>query len=248
MIMACISSGVSSWAAARLAADSGLQFQPVFADTLIEDEDNYRFLDDCERDLGREIVRLTDGRTPWQVFRDQRFLGNSRTAPCSKLLKAAVLDRWGKENGVTGSIVGFGRGEEGRRDRLRKAIAPLTVRCPLLEAGLDADDALDMARERGLTPPRLYGLGFPHANCGGFCVRAGHEQFVLLAKHFPCRSAEHERQEQELRDYLQKDVSILKDRKGGIAKPLTLAEFRRRLDAQEPLYAVGGTGCSCLSE
>lgn len=248
MIGVCLSSGVPSWAAARLLKDSGEHFIAAFADTLIEDEDNYRFLDDCVENLGCELTRLVDGRTPWQVFRCHRYIGNSRVAPCSIELKRELLDRWAEERGTTAAVVGFTIGEEERRDRLTKKLAPREVRCPLIDAGMTADDCLDLADKHGLRIPRLYDLGFKHANCGGFCVRAGHEQFVLLAKHFPCRFAEHEREEDSLREVLGKDVSILRDRRGGMVRSLPLSEFRRRMDANEPLYAVGGNGCSCLSE
>ena len=71
------SSGIASWVASKRVVE---RYGPeavtlVFADTLIEDEDNYRFLHEAAAMLGRH---LKDGRDPWQVFRDDRFLGNSR--------------------------------------------------------------------------------------------------------------------------------------------------------------------------
>ena len=40
----------------------------VFCDTLIEHPDLYRFLDDAERALNHPIIRLKDGRDPWDVY------------------------------------------------------------------------------------------------------------------------------------------------------------------------------------
>ncbi|WP_198164350.1 hypothetical protein, partial [Bradyrhizobium jicamae] len=44
------------------------------------------------------LVRLADGRTPWQIFRDEKIIGNSRIDPCSKILKRKLSERWLKEN------------------------------------------------------------------------------------------------------------------------------------------------------
>ena len=48
-----------------------------FADTLWEDEDLYRFLDDLESRWEKKIVRFTDGRTPLQVAEDRKLIPNS---------------------------------------------------------------------------------------------------------------------------------------------------------------------------
>lgn len=59
----------------------------------------------------------------------------------------------------------------------------------------------------------------------------------------PERFAKHEQAEQDLREYLGKDIAILRDREGGDTKPLTLREFRERgLDGQES-FDWGGCGC-----
>lgn len=70
----------------------------LFTDTLIEDIDLYRFLDETEQDFGIEITRIADGRTPWQVFKDTRFLGNSKLAKCSHILKQEIAKKWLQSN------------------------------------------------------------------------------------------------------------------------------------------------------
>ena len=45
-----------------------------------------------------ELVWLVDGRDVWEVFRDERFLGNSRADPCSKILKRQKADQWLVQN------------------------------------------------------------------------------------------------------------------------------------------------------
>lgn len=87
-------------------------------------------------------------------------------------------------------------------------------------------------REAGIRPPRLYDDGHPHNNCGGFCVKAGHAGQALLLRTNPKRYAFNEQREQDIREYLDKDVSVLTDRSGdNEKKPLTLRNFRLRLEA-----------------
>ncbi len=48
-----------------------------FADTLWEDQDLYRFLEDLEARWEKEIVRYVDGRTPLEVAEDKKLIPNS---------------------------------------------------------------------------------------------------------------------------------------------------------------------------
>lgn len=241
------SGGAGSWATARRVIDRGIDPVLLFADTRMEDEDLYRFLSDCERDLGRPVTRIAEGRTPWEVFRDRRFLGNSRVDPCSEALKREPIKRWLAQHcdpADTVCYVGIDWTEEHRYTRLKARHAEQGWRyeAPLCEAPfLSKDDVLRALRERGIEPPRLYALGFPHNNCGGFCVKAGQAHFRNLLKQLPERYAYHEAQEEALRAHLGKDVAILTDRTGGKRKPLPLAEFRKRQEFDP--YEWGGCGC-----
>jgi len=87
------SAGVGSYMAAkRVVAQYGTaDTLLLFADTLIEDADAYRFLDEAAANVGAELIKIAEGRDPWQVFNDRRFLGNSRVDPCSKVLKREVM-------------------------------------------------------------------------------------------------------------------------------------------------------------
>jgi len=59
----------------------------LFTDTKWEDEDNYRFANECSEYIGVPITYQNDGRTPEDVFRQDNFFGNFGMAPCSKQLK-----------------------------------------------------------------------------------------------------------------------------------------------------------------
>ncbi len=86
----------------------------------------------------------------------------------------------------------------------------------------------------------MYNKQFAHANCGG------QAHFANLLKHFPDRYQYHEQKEQELREYLGKDVTILREQVKNEKIPLTLAELRRRIESrpqQLDLFDWGGCGC-----
>lgn len=84
-----LSSGASSAVAAervlnRYGKDS---VDLVFADTLFEDEDNYRFLRDLLRRWDTWLHVLVEGRTPYQVASDENMIFNQRFHPCTYRLK-----------------------------------------------------------------------------------------------------------------------------------------------------------------
>jgi hypothetical protein len=85
---------------------------------------------------------------------------------------------------------------------------------------MDKGDAIKVLEEAGIEPPLLTRLGFPHANCGGGCVKAGAKQFRHLLKMLPDEFARWETEEQGIREYLDKDVAILRDRRM-VERPVT---------------------------
>lgn len=221
----------------------------VFADTLIEDEDLYRFLRETTQSLGAELLTLSDGRDPWGVFHDERFLGNSRIDPCSKVLKRSLIRDWLEQNrSPKDSVIylGIDWTESHRLDAAQKYWGDWVVEAPMCDAPyLHKTEMLDALKEEGIEVPRLYKMGFPHNNCGGFCVKSGESQFHLLLKTMPERYKEHEEKEQKLREYLGKDVAILRDRK--TKEPMTMRAFRERVESGEEAAKHDWGGCGCFS-
>jgi 3'-phosphoadenosine 5'-phosphosulfate sulfotransferase (PAPS reductase)/FAD synthetase len=243
------SGGVSSWAAAKRLRQTvpATDMVLLFADTKIEDEDAYRFLVQASANLGVPLTCIAEGRTPWEIFRDVRFIGNSRVDPCSRILKREFIKAWLAQHAPDAvSVVGFNGGEENRLERYCRLVAPRRAIAPLCDPpSLDKEDVQDWAKAEGLRVPRLYELGFKTNNCGGFCVKAGIGQYALLHRTMPERYKTHEAEEESMRDLLG-DVSILRDRRGGTVKPLPLRELRRRLEAQEEPDGFGGQNCACF--
>jgi len=287
-----LSGGAGSWGAARRVVDhhgrKGLTL--LFADTLIEDDDLYRFVLEAAANLtgrrlpqellartvaipsleegrhrrrhllalGAEASRwcpalewIAEGRDPHQVFADVRYLGNTRVDPCSAVLKRRFMRRWLEEHrdpAETVAVIGYDWSETHRFERAQRHWEPWRVEAPLCEKPyLSKEDVLGWMTAEGLRPPRLYGEGFPHNNCGGFCVKGGQASFALLLRRHPDRYRYHERRELELRSRLGKDVAILRDRRGGVTRPLTLRSFRRRLECDAGAFERGEWGaCSCM--
>lgn len=242
------SGGLSSHLAAhRIVEEVGARnVVLLFADTKEEDADTYRFIREGADALGAELVTVADGRNIWQVFRDERFLGNSRVDPCSRILKRSLIDRWVRENAPESvPVIGYTVCEPVRWERY-KAHKP-RARAPLMEAPtLRAEEVPIEYAELypNIRPPRLYLLGAKHNNCGGGCVKAGQKHFAWLLRALPETYARWEREEAALRDLLG-DVSILKDRRGGQTRTLSLTQFREQTEAG--CVPVGnGEACRCM--
>lgn len=228
---------------------------PVFADTRIEDPDLYRFLDDQERYLQIEIVRVADGRTPFDVWHDKRAITlrgpGAGIALCSQILKREVINRWIAEQHYAEYTLVFGMdwSEIDRMQRMRDFYAPIPVWFPLAEPPyVDKCDIAAKLDRIGIAVPALYLEGFTHNNCGGGCVKAGQAHWARLYATRPETYARWEAEENKLREYLQKDVSILVDRRGGgPRKSQTLAAFRERLDRGEVYDSLDWGGCGCFA-
>jgi hypothetical protein len=220
----------------------------LFTDTLTEDEDLYRFLNDSQTYFGIPVTIIKDGRDIWEVFNDVKYMGNSRVDPCSKHLKRDLAKRWMKDNmPPEESVLYFGIGwdEVNRMKAIEKNWQPYKVSAPLTEPPyLDKSDMINHLQNVGIRPPRLYKMGFPHNNCGGFCVKTGQAQFARLLKEMPKRYAYHEEKQEELFERIGKHgfIRITRNKK---LHYLSLKEFREYVEGKGEidLFDVGGCGC-----
>ena len=254
------SGGIGSWAAAKLVAqkygtdDLFLVFADVKGKSIDphvgEDEDTYRFIEEAAKNVGGTYIYLNEGRDIWEVFKDKRFLGNSRLANCSHLLKQKPAREWldahcNPDDSII--YVGIDWTETHRLPAIVKNYLPYKAQAPLTEPPyLDKHELIAWAQKEGIQTPRLYDLGFSHNNCGGGCVRAGQGQFKKLLETMPERFATWENKEQEMREFLGKDVAILSETVAGIKRPLPLIELRKRVETaphQIDMFDIGACGC-----
>ena len=220
-----------------------------------EDADNYRFLTDIERWFGIEIVRIVEGRDIWQAMFDARAItlpvGKSKVARCSIDLKRKPIDAWIAARYAPDECVlvaGMDWSEPHRIADFEAARAPYCCWFPLNEAPyMDKCHLADKWQARGIQPPALYEVGFSHANCGGFCVKAGQAHFALLYRTNKERYLYHAEKEAQFQREINPKATILRDRRGGKTKPMSLYKFAERLERGEVYDADEWGGCGCFA-
>jgi len=251
------SGGICSfWAAKRVVAKYGAaDVVLLFADTLIEDPDLYRFNQETSAHLGIPITRVCVGLTPWQLFRRQGMIANNKFPLCSIYLKREPLDEWHAQNCWemdTTIYIGMDWTEGHRLENMRRDKPHWRIEAPMTEEPIwDKCRMIAETEKLGIEIPRLYKLGFPHNNCGGRCVRAGQSHFVHLLRVLPEQYREWE--EEELATQADLDsrgissawYSILRDRRGGTTKTMTLRQLRERVEAGEDFPRDDWGGCGC---
>lgn len=253
----------SFWAAWRDVQEVGPEnVVLLFADTLVESKELYDFLNEASALLKVPVTRVSRELTPWQLFRQERMIGNNKFPICSVKLKREVLDAWTQahyelntqqENMLLPKAslsLGFDWTETHRLEAMRQEHPTWLIRAPMQEG--EIWDKCRMEREAtklGLKIAEAYRQGFPHNNCGKRCVRAGITHWVhLYAVDRPAFES-WEAEEWDCKEYLEKlgiePLSMLKDRRGGKVGNLYLKELRQRIEAGESFDAYDWGGCGC---
>lgn len=211
-----------------------------------------------------ELIWLVEGRDPWEVFRDKRFLGNSRIDPCSYELKRQTLEAWVKENAnpsVDVFCVGIGtherhrfEGRDGSRGlRRRMEEKGLKYEAPLIDTIEGEIGPFVYLSKAGISRPRLYKF-HAHNNCGGFCIKAGIGHYNTRMIHMPERMAYDAMMERKISEWVGQPVAMVTDRRGGDKVPFTLARMIEEWDDMpdgmtEDFFAgatEGDSGCGCM--
>ena len=138
-----------------------------------EDDDNRRFLADCEQWFGRSVTVLRDekyGASVFEVWRRRQYMKGPKGAPCSGALKRRVLDAFLLPTDAL--VFGFTVEEKDRFEDFMERNPQLTCIAPLIEQGLDKNDCLAMVERAGLVLPLMYREGFENANCPN-CPKGG---------------------------------------------------------------------------
>ena len=206
-----------------------------------------------------------DGRSidPWDIFYNDLFIGNSRAANCSKILKQRmardfVKEYWKPEQIKTYMGIDWTeihRTEAPERNWFKCCIS---LNFPLCHYPLHSkEDSFKAIEESGIEIPNLYKDGFEHGNCGGFCVRAGQSHFRNLLKTNEPLMMYHARKEMGLAELIREakntdeQYSILKKTKDGITSSFTLFDLVDEVKnetKQADLFAVSDSPCGCFSE
>jgi len=223
----------------------------LFSDTLIEDRDLYKFMDECVKFLGCEHIVIKEGRTPFEVFKDVKYMGNTRVDPCSKVLKRDFINGYIKNNWLPEDIevhLGIDYSEEHRLRRVQDRMRPYVYRSTLVEDGRII--AKDFSAQFGISPPRLYAFGLGHNNCGGFCVKAGLGHYKKLLEGDRDQYIRFEEKEAKVYADTPGTLPFLRKRIGGVKRYMTLKEYRQALEqnsnylSEDEEQELGGCGCA----
>jgi hypothetical protein len=174
MIAVWFSCGAASAVAAKLTLEKYSDVRVINNPVAEEDPDNRRFLHDVEAWLGVKIESAINPKYPttsaYDVWAHRKYMSGVKGAPCTLELKKRARQIWEQTNKAEWHVLGFTVDEKTRYDRFvlteRDNVLPI-----LIDAGLTKQDCLDRIIAAGIKPPRVYGLGFPNANCIG-CVKA----------------------------------------------------------------------------
>lgn len=238
MNIVSFSTGLSSALTVERVLRRYADIEIIFMDTKIEDADNYRFMEDCRRRWSIPITVLADGRTPYEVAKDQSIIPNQKIAPCTFRLKieiftAYVQEQYKSENPTI--HIGYDYTELHRIPATEKNYQALgwKVDFPLLWKPYELRRYSDVVRhDWGIEPPLMYALGYTHANCGGACVKQGMGDWIRTLINFPDRYKQAEEWEQEMRKHPKRmNYAILRDQTEARVRPLTLRELRGRYEA-----------------
>lgn len=213
-----LSGGLASAYCVKLLQDENAENVLLyFNDVKWENPDLYRFLNDISSFFNLPIFNDSDGRNPEELFFDNRFLGNSRGALCSKILKAERLQKFIQD----GDVITFGiNKEEGHRAEriiqvyqniMTKKKIEICLRFPLIEKDINSETVKQFFIDNKIEIPELYRKGFLHNNCSGGCVRQGKSQWRKLLIEYPEVYKSRELTEIKVGEFLKRRVTFLKD-------------------------------------
>ena len=249
-----LSTGVSSFYTCvlmkREAEAKGEEAVLLFTDTQMEDADNYRFLNECVAYLDLPLYWLKHAvGDPFDLFDQQGVLGSDRIPVCSRILKREQTEKFAAE----GDTLWWGidieeqhRAGPIERNWLKRGVAS---RFPLIEQMTLHREKFDYLEEIGIKPPRMYELGFAHANCSGMCVRGKLGHWAHLYRTWPDRYAYAEEREQAWQRLHGKPNTILRKSINGVKENMSLKRYREEyLEGQ--LFAdtshQDSGACACM--
>lgn len=211
------SCGATSTVAIKMALAKG-PMTIAYCDTGSEHPDNVRFISDCAKWYGQEIIVLKSKRfdSIWDVFENTRYLVGVKGARCTAEMKRTPRKAFSSPDDI--QVFGFDAGEQKRAERFIANNPDVIPSFPLIEAGLTKKDCLAEIRNAGIELPVMYRLGYRNNNCVG-CVKGQAGYWNKIRRDFPEVFARMARLERTI------DAAICKTEKGGVRQRLFLDEL-----------------------
>jgi hypothetical protein len=186
-VLCWFSCGAASAVATKLTLKENPDALILYCETGAEHPDNQRFLQDCEKWFGKEIIRLKSEKyeDTWDIWEKRRYLAGVKGAPCTSELK--VIPRLNFQLPSDTHVFGYtaDKTDVNRANRMLETYPDMKQAHPLIEKGVDKAACLAIISNAGIQIPVLYGLGFQNNNCLP-CVKATSPNYwSLVRKTFP---------------------------------------------------------------
>jgi len=180
------SCGVTSACAAKIVREQCKRpIDVIYCNTLMfEHPDNIRFMRDTEEWIGQRIKILRSSKYDniVDVFLRTGWLVGHNGARCTLELKRRPREEYCQPGDI--DIFGFDADEVKRSIQFSQNNPELNLRYPLIEAGLNKQDCINMLLQAGIKLPAMYELGFKNNNCR-ICVKGGMGYWNLVRIRFP---------------------------------------------------------------
>ena len=224
------SGGVTSAVACKLAINLfGIdRCQFIMIDTMNEDDDTYRFKNDCEKWYDKKIETISAIPNKYKNIQEVWYKNNSlnvaKGAVCSSALKRQVSDAWAVKNpNFKYQIFGFHIKEVERARTMTLNKPKSNPIYPLLLFGMTKEDCVKFLLKEKIDPPIVYKLGFQNNNCFKTgCVQGGIGYWQKMKRDFPDKFEAMARIEHDLTDAKKTPVTMLRDQTGKMKRPLFL--------------------------
>ena len=181
-IISWFSCGAPSAVATKLARPDVI----AYCEVKEEHPDNMRFLRDCEKWFGQEVLILGNdkyGRSAREVWRQTRFLVGPTGARCTTELKKKVRQQFQEPDDVI--VMGYTADETDRVAKFQGANAEGHNLWPILvERGLTRSDCKAVVERAGIELPAMYLLGYRNNNCIG-CIKGQAGYWNKIKDDFP---------------------------------------------------------------
>lgn len=155
----------SAGAASAVACLIGKPDVICYCETGSEDEDNARFIEDCEKAFDWNVVRLRSDEfsDTWEVWETRKYISGIKGAPCTGFMKVAPRVAFQRPDDI--HIFGYTVEERKRIKTFQEMFFDMTMEFPLVDADLTKSSCLSMVEQLGVKLPRVYAMGYEHANC-----------------------------------------------------------------------------------
>jgi len=186
-IVCWFSCGAASAVATKIAISENAGKLPLiiaYTEVIEEHPDNKRFLADCEKWFGQEIIILGNDkykRSIYETFKTSA-MNIKGSAPCTQRLKKQVRIKF--EQPTDRQVFGYTAEEQTRLDRFIDANNDVDIWTPLIDKGLGKEDCLAMLKNANIELPEMYRLGYHNNNCIG-CVKGGMGYWNKIKVDFP---------------------------------------------------------------